>query len=243
MTGRIRVLRFLRRWHGRAGVAALAFFLLLAATGILLNHGRDFGLDGREIRSPWLARWYGIPVSEPVAFAAGSHRLIAAGGTWLLDDRPVAEHAAAPVGFVEAGGVLYAASAESLNLYLPDGQAVDKISARQLPAAPVAALGRSGERVALRAGGGTYASSDGIAWQPIAERDAQWSAPAPIPVEQRRQLAARLVPGIAVDKLLQDLHSGRFFGAWGPLVMDAAALTLALIAVSGLWMFLRSHHR
>ena len=42
---------------------------------------------------------------------------------------------------------------------------------------------------------------------------------------------------ISWQRLMQDLHSGRWFGGWGVWMMDIAAVILLLLAVSGLWMW------
>ena len=35
----------------------MLFFLILAVTGLILNHGAGLGLDGRYVHAGWLARW------------------------------------------------------------------------------------------------------------------------------------------------------------------------------------------
>src|SRR5947199_9342795 len=86
MSPRLLLLRLLRRWHARIGFAAMLFFLILAVSGLALNHGQGLGLDGRFVHAEWLARWYGIKSDPPrQVFRSGHHVLIAANGRWLLD--------------------------------------------------------------------------------------------------------------------------------------------------------------
>ena len=40
-----------------------------------------------------------------------------------------------------------------------------------------------------------------------------------------------------------DLHSGRLFGSWGPLVMDVAAVLLVFLAISGFWLWAKQIFR
>ncbi|HKB63766.1 MAG TPA: hypothetical protein VKD03_12915, partial [Burkholderiales bacterium] len=85
---RLFLLRLLRRWHARVGFSAMLFFLILAVTGLILNHGAGLGLDGRYVHAGWLARWYGIQSEPPrEAFRSGHHVLVAANGRWLLDGK------------------------------------------------------------------------------------------------------------------------------------------------------------
>jgi len=52
-----------------------------------------------------------------------------------------------------------------------------------------------------------------------------------------------LEPGVSVQQLLLDLHSGRLAGRHGPLVVDFLAVLLAVLSVSGAWLFLKPRHR
>src|SRR5260221_13933957 len=67
---RLFLLRLLRRWHARIGFSAMLFFLILAVTGLILNHGEGLGLDGRYVHAGWLARWYGIQSNLPAKHSA-----------------------------------------------------------------------------------------------------------------------------------------------------------------------------
>ena len=66
----------------------MLFFLILAVTGFVLNHGGDLGLDTKYVHASWLSRWYGIKSEVPHRlFRAGRHQIAAANGRWLLDGR------------------------------------------------------------------------------------------------------------------------------------------------------------
>jgi len=56
-------------WHRRVGLLALALVIILAITGIMLNHTERFKLDETYVSSSWLLGWYGIePVDKPISF-------------------------------------------------------------------------------------------------------------------------------------------------------------------------------
>ena len=95
----------------------------------------------------------------------------------------------------------------------------------------------------LRTASGTFESSDALSWQP-APRDAiAWSSPADLSVAERERYADMLLPGISVQQILLDLHSGRFAGRHGPLAVDLLAVFLAVLSLSGAWLFLKRKHR
>jgi LPXTG-motif cell wall-anchored protein len=52
-----------------------------------------------------------------------------------------------------------------------------------------------------------------------------------------------LAPGISAQQILLDLHSGRFAGRYGPLVVDLLAVFLGILSLSGAWLFLKRKHR
>lgn len=240
MTPRLHRLRALRRWHRRIGVAAALFVLLLALSGVLLNHPGAAGLDTRKVHSAMLARWYGFKLYAPQSiFAAGPHVLAWGNGAWLLDGRQLAEDAAPPVGMAHLGQRVYIATADALFEYGPDYALVEKMSAAALPAVPIQALGSSGKRLLIRVPGASFATSDALRWQQVAAQRASWSTPQPVPAELAAELAERLVPGISLQRLLADAHSGRILGKRGPLIVDALALSLVFLALTGTWLFAR----
>lgn len=239
MSPRHLLLRLLRRWHARIGFAAMLFFLVLAATGLALNHGRDLGLDGRFVHAEWLARWYGIKSEAPHhAFRSGHHVLTAANGRWLLDGKISGEKLPQPVGLVELAHIFVIASDAALHVYRENGELIDKLGPDALPGTPVRAIGSSARRIFLRTGSGVFASADALSWRPASERSVRWSAPAELSISEQGAYEKALTPGILVEQLLLDLHSGRFAGRYGPLVVDLLALLLAILSLTGAWLFL-----
>jgi PepSY-associated transmembrane protein len=244
MSPRLFLLRLLRRWHARIGFAAMLFFLILAVTGLVLNHGNGLGLDGRFIHAGWLARWYGIKFEPPrQAFRSGHHVLIAANGCWLLDGKISGEKLPQPVGLIELADIFVVASDTVLHVYRNDGELIDKLGRSALPGVPVRAIGSSARRIVLRIASGTFSSQDGLSWRTARQGNVHWSTPAELSAAERQAYENALAPGISVQQLLLDLHSGRFAGRYGPWVVDLLALMLAILSLSGAWLFLVPRHR
>ena len=244
MSPKLLLLLFLRRWHARIGFAAVVFFLFLAVTGVVLNHATELGLDTKYVHAAWLARWYGLAPEFPRhAFRSGGHDLIAANGRWLLDGRTSGEKFPAPVGLVELPDMVVVASSASLYIYGKDGALIDRLEKGALPATPVQAIGSGAQQLVLRTASGTFETADALSWRP-APRDAiAWSAPAELSAAERERYAQLLEPGVSVQQLLLDLHSGRFAGRYGPLAVDLLAVFLAVLSLSGAWLFLKPRHR
>jgi hypothetical protein len=244
MSPKLFLLRFLRRWHARIGFTAIVFFVILAVTGLVLNHGADLGLDAKQVHSAWLARWYGVEAESPrSAFRSPHHELAAANGRWLLDGRPAGEKLPEPVGLVELGDMVVAACASSLYVYRSDGRLVDRLEEGALPGVPVQAIGFDGGAVVLRTPSGIFASGDALSWRPARAQPVRWSSPAALSATERLAYAKALAPGISVQQLLLDVHSGRIAGRYGPLVVDLVGALLLVLAGSGAWLFLVPRRR
>jgi hypothetical protein len=236
---RLFLLRLLRRWHARIGFAAMLFFLILAATGLMLNHGKGLGLDGRFAHAGWLARWSGIKTEPPRhAFRSGHHVLIAANGRWLLDGKISGEQLPQPVGLIELAGIFVVASEAALYVFSEDGELIEKLEPGALPSVPVRAIGSSAGGMVLRTASGVFTSTDALSWRPASQRSMLWSTPAKLSTGERQAYENVLTPGVSVQQLLLDLHSGRFAGRYGPLVVDLLALLLAILSLTGAWLFL-----
>ncbi len=52
------------RWHRQIGLAASLLMVLLAVTGIILNHNADWGTTHAEVKSEWLMAWYDIDPAQ-----------------------------------------------------------------------------------------------------------------------------------------------------------------------------------
>ena len=233
--------RIVRRWHGHVGIIATIFLVLLVLTGIVLNHEEALKLDKREISAPWLMNWYGIRGAEVNSgYLLGEHYFSWEGDKWALGDQPLAGSAENPVGAVEIGGVDYVATASAMYLYQADGQLLDKLEKQSLPAYPILALGKIGDRVVLRTPAAILASADGLDWQKIEANGLSWSTPQALPEGVKSQMKIMLAPSLSVERVLLDVHSGRIFGRYGPWAVDIAAIALLMLGLSGLWMYWRS---
>jgi hypothetical protein len=241
---RLLLLLFLRRWHARIGLAAVVFFLFLAVTGVVLNHATGLGLDAKYIHAGWLARWYGLAPEAPRhAFRSGGHDLIAANGRWVLDGRISGERLPQPVGLVELPEMTIVASSASLYIYGKDGALIERVEGSALPGAPVRAIGTGAQQIVIRTGSGIFESADALSWWQAPHHAIAWSAPAELSPTERERYTRLLEPGISLQRLLQDAHSGRIAGRYGPLAVDLLAVFLAVLSLSGAWLFTKRRHR
>jgi hypothetical protein len=55
------------RWHRRVGVTSAVFVIILAVTGLILNHNIMLDLHNVHITNPWLLEWYGYDADAEYA--------------------------------------------------------------------------------------------------------------------------------------------------------------------------------
>ena len=97
-----------------------------------------------------------------------------------------------------------------------------------------------GDSVVLKTPAAVFASADGLSWNKVDAVRVVWASPQTLPDHVKRQMADMLAPGLSLQRILLDLHSGRIFGRYGTLFVDFLSLVLLALAVSGLWIYWRS---
>jgi uncharacterized iron-regulated membrane protein len=247
-------MHFVRHWHARLGVLAATFFLLLAVSGLALNHTDALGLVKREVNASWLMQWYGLKPSVPTrGYLFKNGYLAATEGRWVMDGYVLQSTGnKAPLGAVSWGDVRVIASEDSLYLYLPDGQLVDKVSGADLPNRPIMRLGVIGRgvidasvmpKLVLSTAQGNYVSDDGLIWQALTDNQPVWSSEQTLPSKLSASLNMAFSPSLPLERIILDMHSGRIFGQYGPLLMDVMAVGLIALSLSGVWIYLRTVRR
>ncbi len=242
MSFRTRMIRFVRHWHARAGVIAALFLLFLAISGLALNHTNALSLAKRDVKASWLMQWYGLKSTIPKqGYLFNDGYLAAADGRWVMDGHILREGAEQPpLGAVTWNQMRVIASAEALYLYTAEGQLIDKLSDAELPGKPVKQLGLVGDKLVLATARGHFVTNDALSWQPYDGEPPDWSSLEALPSAELKDIKQAFAPSLPLERIILDLHSGRIFGRYGPLLMDLAAIVLVVLSLSGVWIYLRT---
>lgn len=223
------------------GIAVSLFVVLLVVTGWVLNHTAELGLARLSIQVPWISAWYGLRGEVPATgYTASGRWLIAGENGALLDGKPTDFKLRDVIGMTASDNFFAIASRDELVLVDKQGRLVDRIAAAQLPGGAIERIGAAPSVIVLQ-GAGTYSSADGVTWT-LFEGETDWSAAQPLPPNQR-EYAKQLAPALSMERIMQDVHSGRVLGRFGSYLIDAMGLLLLLLAGSGLWMFFRHKRR
>lgn len=249
-----RNLRSLYQWHRHVGLIALLLLIVLAVTGLLINHTERLGLDSRYIDSGIVLDWYGIEAAPlTIAFKAGDRWISEVGDRLYMNTRPLADHSSGLTGAVKMDDLLVVAIEGGLLLLTLGGELVERLGGVHGVPAGLQAIGLSADGHLLAdAAHGVYVADPALlGWRDYTGDAAViWSRPAAPPpalVSQvQRHQRTHILP---LERMLLDLHSGRILGSWGVYVMDAAALLLIFLGLTGSWLWCqqfrkqRLHHK
>lgn len=245
-------------WHRRIGLLAAVLVVILAVTGILLNHTETFRLDERYVSSHLLLGWYGLePQSAPLSYRAGNHTVTQWDGKVFFDDHLLAVNEQALTGAVWAEQLIVIAFRTELLLVTHEGELIERVPTGQTFSA-IQRIGIRYQRPVIETPGPLYYMADEhiLDWDLVLGEEIAWAEQAKL---DDAQLEALLTTwrgkGLTMERVVLDLHSGRLFGDWGVYLMDAAAIGLLWLSGSGVWVWYsrrrkqerkrhyRKHHR
>ena len=218
----------------------MAFLVLIALTGLVLNHADDLGLTQTPAAS-WLVGLYGVEL-PPVdsAFNAGDVQFATSAATLFANGEEVAKGIGRLTGAVGVSGVTVAATEDEIFVTDPMGALIE----RYVADVAIRQIGSSDQRIFI-ADGATISEFDAQAMNLVAIDDAlaphiRWSRPVAPNVEQARQIGlAMLGQALNWERVLLDIHSGRILPGLGRWLADLTALALLYMCGTGIVLWTR----
>lgn len=223
-------------WHRRSGVAAALIIVLVTLTGIMLNHTGALALDKHHPQAGWLLWPYESAMTRPDGVQMN-------GDWWWSDGQQLyRQHTA----LMPCRALLGAASIGDEHLIQCDGEWLWLMSDGELLDSLDPALFELSLSAQLAAdqSGFLVRQPDQTDWQRLNLEMYQLSAVMTQPTLALVSLetipeaisSARNTT-ISWQRLILDVHSGRWFGTFGPWLVDLAALILLFLACSGFWIW------
>lgn len=232
-------------WHRYMGVSAALFTLLIAVTGILLNHTEDFQLDSQHVKSGWVLDWYGIEAPEELpSFPCGDRHITLMGEHLYLNRKEIDGDYQQLVGAVCQEELLIIAISQSILLLTQRGELIEQLKGKDGVPAGLLAIGADADgQFVVQGSHDIYQpDADFIRWRRW-EGDPEtvnWAATSELDPVVKASLQQHFrTEVLPVERVILDLHSGRFFGKPGPWLFDAAALLLILLSLTGTWIWLK----
>jgi uncharacterized iron-regulated membrane protein len=230
---------FFLRWHRRIGVMLSLFVILVAATGVVINHANRFNLDTMPVTSPWILSWYGIALEEEITGYAAEQNWISAFQGKLYWNSESIGYCAEPLrGAEQVAGIWFVLCDTSLTLLSSEGELIENL-ADAVPADTSTLSGAQGDWLILTTGNGTQAlHSETLELKTDISTNTTSRISTPLPANLQDELTFKS-HSITVERLLLDLHSGRVLQLPGALFNDLVALVMILLALSGSWLWLQ----
>ncbi len=234
--------------HRTLGLIAALFVLLLVVTGIAINHSDAWKLDARHVSVNWLLDWYGIaPPGDINSIAAGETWASQLGDHLYIDAHELPGRFGTLIGAVRMPDTIAIATsvsgAPSIALVTTAGELVEVLGPEHGVPAGLRAIGVQDGQTVVEGAHGTYKTDAAFtSWTHLdvmaGSEPVAWSIASRAPDELRaRIIATWRGSGLPLTRVLGDLHSGRIWGPVGVLVMDIIAISLLILAASGIWMW------
>ncbi len=219
---------FLHRWHRRLGVSAAIIIVLVSITGLMLNHTGQLELAKHYPQSSiWL---WPYPAEANVGLTLQDQVIYQTSDAVYLNDQALLSCEPPLINAAMVNHQLWVLCKQQI-LLLENGQLIESIDSRLL-GNHIENLAHHNEQLLIQQAGIWFGFDD------ISMMLTQ-ALPAPESITQPSVLdhAQQTNRTISLQKVVLDLHSGRFFGELGVYIVDAAAVILLLLSLSGFWIW------
>lgn len=234
----------LLRWHRRIGLVAAALVVILALSGVALNHTTALGLDRQAVTAPWLLDWLGAESkAEMHGYKVGQHQVTVLEDRVFFDGAMIAQRLDGIVGAVETANAIAVAGRTEILLLAENGDLIERISALPTPITGIGVTPDGRLAVAIAPDLVFTADASLLQWQQVRDSRIDWTTTSLIPDAIGKQvLQAYGGADVSMERIILEVHSGRIFGSYGPWLMDGAAILLLLLAVTGMIGWSRSRN-
>lgn len=225
-------------WHRRLGLSVFLVLIFLAISGFALNHSPALKLSKINLSNSWLLSWYGLEKPLLQGFNLNDKWLYEGGNNMLyIDSEMVAPCVAPLLSAVSNRQFIAALCSDSLILLTKEGQLLESFSQLDgLPADAKAISAADNNLYLLTDSAVLEFDPDSFALAVSSLTDAllpPGAATLPLPKSIEQQLE-NTGPSISLETVILDLHSGRFFGGFGVLIMDIVGLLICILSITGL---------
>lgn len=240
--------QFYARWHRRLGIISACFVLLLSGTGLVLNHSDQWQLPQRWVNSPLILAFYGQKPESVIAFKIQTDDeaswVLGQGRSVFWGERPLLVCNRHLVGALRFGEYRVIACDDRIAVLDERGGLLDILDASYGLPEPIQRLGICGTNICLRSDSVNYrVDIEQLEFDVSADDlDAVVQGEAPESLLQKLE-GQNNVSGIHWERVVLDLHAGRFLGAAGIWIMDFMAISFFLLAISGIYLWLQQRRK
>ncbi len=232
------------RWHRAVGIFSALFVLLLSLSGFILNHAHDWGIDQKGIAFKPLLHWYGIETkTASTGFKFGNSWLTNQQQSLYWDQQEIASCLQLNT-VLPYQNYLLAFCSDQIIVLTTAGLIVEKLSEFPEPIKQMS-LSADGSLVFVHGESHLYQLDlESLNFLPAngASGELFFNHPVALPSSLQSDFEGVLIDhSVTWERVLLDLHSGRFFGRLGVLFVDLLALMFFILSITGAWLWLRRH--
>lgn len=237
----------LMRWHRRLGIFSFLVLILLCVSGFLLNHSHQLGLDSNAVKSRTLLSLYGIDVPQFEGVKVGNNWVGAVDRQLFLNRQALGECEERFIGALLSSEqeLWILACEQEIQIFTIEGELVEKLGPEWGLPVPISKLGLCNNMLCLISNGQLYSFDQlslniELVKSSRADIDLNFvslnSEPLPNDLQlfYQNQFAGS---ELNWQRLIQDIHAGRFLGVLGPWVLDIFTLIFLVISGTGFYLW------
>ena len=224
-------------WHRYSGLFAALFVIFITASGIALNHTDGLSLKSHHLNVGVLLDQYQVQQPTAIRLFSNQGRFISQADDLLFVDAnkgmPINSTL---VGLAHLNDWLVIALNDRLLIVNSDSQLIETLDADDGMPNNIVKIGIDhNARVMLFANEQSYhLTADLSLRQTKQDAEISWSKAEPVSAELNADIAHRYRTNIiTLEQFLLDIHSGRFFGAYGALFFDIVGVILLFLSITG----------
>ncbi|MDB9751826.1 PepSY domain-containing protein [Gammaproteobacteria bacterium] len=231
----------IQKWHKKFGVFAALFVICIVISGVAINHSEQLELNKKFIKTEWLLDFYQInPATEPIAFNANGSWATQVGERVYFDNIEISKDVEKLVGIISNNETYTIAYDGQLKIITKDGGIIEHLTGAAGVPAGMKEIGQDeNDDIVIKAAHGYYhVNINDLEWKEYGYLEAVWSVESVIPTKLYDDLLQQYRgSGLTIEKLLMDIHSGRFAGTWGIYFVDLIAILMLILSCTGVWMW------
>jgi len=215
---------------------------------MILNHTVDLDLSKSHTSAPWIQKRYGMNLEgDPEAYGLGGKAYAASWDGRIFHRSAIIDDSAPLVGAVPLRDGTAVVTASTVHYYGLDGELIETMGAATLPATPISRAGRTRDlTLVFETPSGTFTSDENLlsfATSPE-DQETDWSIiVTPSESDRKTWKTAFSGDGVPLDRVILDIHSGRFFGTIGKWIYDITVIGVLILSATGFVLFLRTRRR
>lgn len=230
------------------GIISALFVILLSVSGFIIHHSASLELDQRFTNSAALRAWYSIDAPNLVTTFSSDGQSVSliADAIYFGSERAPANYSSL-IGLIAVDFGFVAATATQMLLFSANGEVIEVLGAVHGVPAQMEAIGIGNNNdvyIRTKTGSTILANLETLEWTFVADEqqldNIRWNNSTNISEEQLQLIRSDYAGSLLTwDRVILDIHSGRFFGGIGVVLVDIMAILFVLMALSGVWIWSR----